>query len=106
MISRTESIAVNLPNGSQAKFEVIPTGGKQDVGFFDQVLSFDNVTSAIEGIAESLKDTLDKAKPQKATVTFGVKVGLEKGQLVALVVNGTSEANLEITLEWGKEEKK
>jgi hypothetical protein len=38
--------------------------------------------------------------PSKATVTFGIDVAVEPGQLTAMLVKGGGNATLEITLEW------
>ena len=103
MESRTEIVSVKLPNGREVQFEATATGGKEDVSFIDEALSFDKVTEAIEGIIDGLKETLGKARPDKASVRFGLKVGIADGQLTALVVKGKSEANLEITVEWLKQ---
>ena len=46
--------------------------------------------------------TLQKVKPRAASVEFGLEIGIESGQLTALLVKGTGTANLKITLEWGE----
>lgn len=72
--------------------------GRQDVGF--KTFSFDEITDILEGISNSLKISIEKARPQKASVKFGIEVGVEAGKLTAAIVQGTSKANLEVTLEW------
>ena len=74
--------------------------GEQKVGLLKQ-FSFENVTQTIEAIAMELQVTIDKIKPKKSTVKFGMELGVEAGQLTALLVKGSGKANLEITLEWG-----
>jgi Trypsin-co-occurring domain 1 len=49
---------------------------------------------------EVLRGTFDRIKPDKASVKFGLKVAVESGHLTAVVVKGSGEANLEVTLEW------
>lgn len=93
----TKKIPVTLENGSIIKFEV-SQAGRQDVGF--QTFSFDEIADVLEGISNSLKKSVEKAKPQKASVKFGLEVGIEAGKLMAAIVQGTSKANLEVTLEW------
>jgi hypothetical protein len=51
-------------------------------------------------IADTIKASLDKAKPSKASVEFGLEFGYESGQLTAMIVKGASKANLKIILEW------
>lgn len=71
-----------------------------DVGIRD-VLSFQGVVDSIEAIAASMTAALEKAKPDKATVEFGIDVGVEAGALTSLIVKGTGKATLTITLQWG-----
>ena len=90
---------LKFSNGTEIKVEAIDLGGETRVGV-DDILDFDDVTNAIEAIATSITTTLDKVKPKKASVEFGVKVGVESGKLTTLLVKGSGEANLKITLEW------
>jgi hypothetical protein len=48
---------------------------------------------------------LQKVKPKKATVKFGMEMAIEAGQLTAVIVKGSGKANLEITLEWEAQSK-
>jgi hypothetical protein len=43
---------------------------------------------------------LEQVKPTKASVKYGLEIGIEQGSLVAAIVRGTGKANLEISLEW------
>ena len=97
--SRSDTVPVQLPNGSLVKVEVAQTG-REDVGF--DVNSFKGVTDAIEGVAEAITDSLEKVSPNKASVKFGLEIQIEQGGLVAAIVRGTGKANLEVTLEWEK----
>lgn len=90
---------LKFSNGTEIKVEAIDLGGETRVGV-DDILDFDDVTNAIEAIATSITTTLDKVKPKKASIEFGVKVGVESGKLTTLLVKGSGEANLKITLEW------
>jgi hypothetical protein len=98
---RTEKIPVELPNGSVIKVEVAQTG-REDVAF--DAKSFKTVTDSIEGIAEAITASLEKVKPNKASVKFGLEISIEQGSLVAAIVRGKGKANLEITLEWAHKE--
>ena len=60
------------------------------------------MTEVLQEIVGELKETLDKVKPDKAAVKFGVEMAVEAGALTAMIVKGTGKGNLEITLEWGK----
>jgi len=58
------------------------------------------VADSIEGIAQTIKTALDKVKPSKASVEFNVEFGFEAGQLTAMIVQGSGNANLRVCLEW------
>ena len=96
---QTEKIPIKLPGGTIIKVEVEQTG-REDVAF--DVKPFKQVTDALEEITKALAETLQKAKPDKASVKFGLELAVESGQLTAVIVKGSGKANLEITLEWSK----
>jgi hypothetical protein len=100
METRTEIIKAELANGTILHIQATALGGEEQVSF--TVPSFKEVTAAIEGIAESIAATLQKVKPSKASVEFGIEVALEAGQLTALLVKGSGTSNLKITLEWNE----
>lgn len=95
----TEMISVNLPNGSQIKFETSEFG-REEVSFSD--FSFSEIEEALLGITDAIKNTIRKVEPKKASVKFGIEIGVESGNLTAVIVKGASKANLEVTLEWEK----
>src|SRR4051812_29326136 len=74
------------------------TGGEVDVA--DDPFSFDRVSQAIKAIAERVTAAIDVSRPTKASVEFGLDVGMESGGLTALLVRGKGNATLKITLEW------
>jgi hypothetical protein len=99
MPTRQELVPVKLANGTQIRVAATMLGGEEDVAF--KLLSFDEVTNTIEGIAGSLNAALQKVKPKKASVEFGLEVAVESGALTTLLVKGAGTATLKITLEWG-----
>ena len=100
METRNEIIKAELVNGAIVHIQVTALGGEEEVAF--TLPSFKEVTDAIEGIAESVVTTLQKMKPKKASVEFGLEIALEARQLTALLVKGSGTSNLKITLEWGE----
>lgn len=100
METRTEIVKAELANGAIVHIQATALGGEEEVAF--ALPSFKEVTDAIEGIAVSVASSLQKVKPQKASVEFGLEVALEAGQLTALLVKGSGTSNLKITLEWSE----
>jgi hypothetical protein len=97
---RTEIIKAELDNGTIVHIQATALGGEEEVAF--TLPLFKEVTNAIEGIAVAVTNSLQKVKPQKASVEFGLEVALEAGQLTALLVKGSGTSNLKITLEWSE----
>lgn len=100
--SRSDTVPVQLPNGATVKFEVTQTG-REDVSFDPK--QFQPVADAIEGVVQMIAIPIQKARPKKATVKFGMELAIESGQLTAVVVKGSGKAILEITLEWERSDK-
>lgn len=100
MEARTEIVKAELANGSTLNIQATILGGEEKVAF--SLPPFREVTDAIEGIAESVVTTLQRVKPRKASIEFGLEVALEAGHLTALLVKGSGTSNLKITLEWGE----
>jgi ribosomal protein S5 len=98
--SRTEIVEAKLEGGQIIRIQATSLGGQERVGM--TLPSFKEVTDALEGIAQSVMTSLIKVKPRKATVEFGLEIGLESGNLTAIIVKGSGTANLKITLEWGE----
>jgi hypothetical protein len=86
-----------LENKPVIYIEVAQTG-REDVAFGAK--SFKAISHALEHIVQALAMPIARARPSKASVKFGLEVGLDQGNLVATIVRGTGTANLEITLEW------
>jgi len=95
----TENVKVQLDNGAVIRVASVDLGGRKKVGALDTV-PFHEVTQAVEGIAGALISSLKKVQPKKTTVEFGLEIGVESGNLTALLCKGTGKANLKIVLEW------
>jgi hypothetical protein len=100
--SSTEIIPVVLENGTKLRVEVRSLGGREPVGVIAEQ-RFKDVIDSIEAIAAAFGESLKKINPKKASVEFGIEIGLESGHLTALICKGTATANLKITLEWTDE---
>ncbi|MBW4614806.1 MAG: hypothetical protein KME21_16325 [Desmonostoc vinosum HA7617-LM4] len=95
---QTRIISVELTDGTNIRVEATPIGERK-INF--QTRPFNEVTVGIESLSKEIAETLQKVKPDKASVRFGIDIGIESGKLIPLLVKGTSTANIEITLEWG-----
>jgi len=71
--SRSDTVPVQLPNGATVKFEVTQTG-REDVSFDPK--QFQPVADAIEGVVQMIATPIQKARPQKATVKFGMELAI------------------------------
>jgi hypothetical protein len=101
---RTEIVKTTLEDGTVISVEAAHLGGEEDVANTFKAFPFDEVTHAIESITASLVTTLKRVKPQRARVELGMAFGVESGTLTAVLVKGSGDANLKITLEWGDQE--
>jgi hypothetical protein len=91
-------ISVELADGTNVKVEATPLDDRK-INFAAR--PFNEVTVGIESLTREIVEALQKVKPDKASVKFGIEIGIESGKLKPLLVKGTATANLEITLEWG-----
>ena len=103
MSSNKKIIPLKLSDGTIIKVEVSRMG-EQEVSADTKV--FKQATNVIGSIADDISDTFQKinenVKPDTFSVTFGLDIGVESGQLTSWIVQGTSSANLSITMDWNK----
>ncbi len=97
---RTNRVLVELDDGTPIYVEVAQVG-REDVSF--DTKSFQPVADSIEKIVRAVAAPIRNVSPTKASVKFGLEIAIEQGSLVAVIVRGTSKANLEITMEWSRE---
>ncbi|MEO0770187.1 MAG: CU044_2847 family protein [Cyanobacteria bacterium J06649_4] len=93
----TERISLELEDGRIVQVEVEDTG-RSNVSI--ERRAFKEAMENLEGVIEALTSTINKVRPTKASVKFGVDIGIESGQLTAVIMKGSSKANIEITMEW------
>jgi hypothetical protein len=96
----TTIVPIDLGNNLTIHVEATDLGGRQKVGEKLPPLPMGDLIVAVEGVARLLVESLQRIQPSKASVEFGVEVGLEAGHLTALICKGTGKANLKIALEW------
>jgi Trypsin-co-occurring domain 1 len=95
----TQIVPVTLTDGTIIRIEARDLGGATKVGAFDSQ-SFKDLTKSIEAIAATFRESLERIEPRKASIEFGIEVGLESGQLTALICKGSGKANIKVALEW------
>lgn len=98
MDEKTKVVTLGLSDNSHIKIEASLRGGAPVAAVNFPVKG---LTDAIEGISREIAGTMERIKPKKATVKFGIEVSIESSQLTALIVKGGGKGNLEISLEWG-----
>jgi Trypsin-co-occurring domain 1 len=97
----TQHVGSILEDGTSIAIETgtIKKGGDEIIS---EPLPFKQITDSIESISKAVLTTLQRVKPQKASVEFGIEIGAEEGQFLAIIVRGEGKANMRITLEWGE----
>jgi hypothetical protein len=98
--TRSEIVPVTLASGQTIQVEATVRTTEEDVAF--AVPPIEGLSEAIEGLSASILESLKRIQPKKATVEFGIDIGLESGKLTALLVKGTGTASITVTLEWGE----
>jgi hypothetical protein len=99
----TEILPVEMANGKVVQVQVTTMGGEEDIAILDHLPTFEEVTGAIEEISRAITSSIEKVKPQSASVEFGLEVAVQEGKLTALLVQGSGTASVTITLGWGSE---
>ncbi len=97
MESRTRIIPVKVNDDITVMVEAKDLGGEQDVS----TLSFQQVTDTVEAVTVAIATSINKVKPDKATVEIGFDITVKSGKLTTLIVEGSGKANLKLTLQWG-----
>lgn len=93
---------LTLPNGRSVAIRLKHgESGAQKVSFTDGV-EFGIIADAIVGLTDAIGGVLEKCKPTKASVSFGLEVTAKSGKLLALLVEGEGKGTLNVSLEWSK----
>jgi hypothetical protein len=87
-------------DGTTISVVALDYGGAEDVSALGH-LDFSEVTDAIRAVAYSVKAAIDAIAPERASVEFGVQVAVKSGRLTGLLVEGSGQASLKVTLGWG-----
>lgn len=93
----TETVKLELDNGHSILAEV-RNKNRQQVS--NPTYSFEKVSLQLKEISKKIITSFEEAKPNKVSVELGFELSIESGQLTAILVKGSSKANLKIILEW------
>lgn len=88
--------------GAEFWAEVAEADGPRTVAL-DDVLSFDGVRDTVKAIGEHLVTAWEHVKPTEASVEFALALTAKNGVLTGMLVNGTGEASLRVTLTWSRQ---
>lgn len=100
MDTQTQIVQVQLSDGSEISVEATLIG-EQQVAF--EVIPFEQIGKAVEGISKEVAAIIKKVAPDKATVKLGLEIGLKTNGLTVLLAKGSGKANLEVTFEWSQD---
>jgi len=94
-------VQVQLPNGTIAFVRATDLDvGRPEQPGWTGAFDFQHIAGTLEGIAESIRAAVDKAKPSSTRVELGVELAVSSGKLVGLIVEGGGRGALTVTLEW------
>jgi hypothetical protein len=97
-------VPVKLPNGTVAFVRATNLDeGHEDGAAWTGSFDFEHIAGTLEGIAESIRAAVDKAKPSNTRVELGVELAVTQGKLVGLIVDGDSKGALTVALEWHRD---
>lgn len=95
-------VEIELPNGATAFAhvnEVQGVGAKKTTSL--SKFKFDEVGRTLAGVADSIKDALEKAAPDTVTVELGLELTVKNGVLSGMIAQGQGKGSLVVTLGWG-----
>jgi Trypsin-co-occurring domain 1 len=105
------AVPISLPNG--ARLDVLTSevtwpeiaesdaaGEAEIAGLLTPQGTLNEIRDAISGVAATMQEAFKAIRPSEATIEFGIDIGVESGTLTALLVKGTGQTHLKVTLKW------
>lgn len=92
-------VRVVLPNGATMMVQARGGQGASDVAGLD-ALPFEEVERCIEGLSTTLLGAIRAAAPSEAAIEFGLDLHAQSGKLTSMLVEGSADATLKVTLTW------
>jgi hypothetical protein len=99
-VPTSRTLRVALPGGGDMLIEATDTGHALESPLSPALPDFSDVADTIVSLSSALGSAMEKARPSKATVEFGVEVALDSGKLTALLVKGSAKASFKVSLTW------
>lgn len=97
----TTLVPVVLADGTTVHVEARQIGERFPTGA-PSAFPFEKVLEVLTPLSTALAAGIQAARPQKASVEFGIELAVEASGLVAVICKGGSKANLKLTLEWSQ----
>ena len=93
-------VRATLDSGTELLVEVRATDDpERDVSLEDR-FDFEGLTNSIVELAEHMSSAVERVSPNRASIELGLDVGVATNGLTALLVRGTGNATVRLTLEW------
>jgi len=102
---RTKPITVKLDDKTTIQFETTLQRGEKDISDEKIIMEYEKFSMSVEKIASKTLEPLKKLNAKKVTLKMGLSLGLESGAITAMLVKGTGNANMEVTIEWENDKK-
>ncbi|NVJ52453.1 MAG: hypothetical protein HWD90_02070 [Campylobacteraceae bacterium] len=103
MKKKNKPVNIELDDGTIIKMEATDFGGEIDIADENMIMKMEDFNKTIIKIAASTIEPLKETTAKKISLKMGLSLGIESGELTALLVKGTGTANFEVTLEWENE---
>src|SRR5690242_21902552 len=96
-VVKRKPIKTKLPDGTEMYIQATAIGKsatstEQDVAH--KLPSFSQAMKSLEGMATSLTNIWEKAKPTNASVEFGLEFAWDSGELLAWLVDSSATASM------------
>lgn len=96
---RRDTVQAVLPDGTEVSIVAVKGAGASDITA-SRAFDLDGLRASLAGIAKLAHEAISSVTPDSATVEFGLDVTVESGKLTGLLVSGSGEASLKVTLAW------
>ncbi|MEV7193363.1 CU044_2847 family protein [Streptomyces sp. NPDC093510] len=96
---------IELPGGKIVHARIGASGrhgeDDEDVGVLDTAVArVEELGELIRSVGGSVLDAAAAARPDEASVTFGVELSAKPGKVIAVLAEGEAKASVQVTLVW------